>query len=232
MQGQNNEGGNDSADLNFKSSDIQQGDEGQLFVNIEGAEERAAEEAEAKAKIEAEERAKREAEERARVAEENARQAAKRKAEKARLAKEKKLAKKEKKSNKKIVICACIIALIIVACIAMVFIFRGKSAEPEGAGVTMPEREIVYTTIADRYRNKELSESEALAEFDKYVEGATSVEDRVNRLVYEMNFFMNTVENMKISEQVLAKICSEEGDYAKMYCVDGRHNLDRRTSKE
>ncbi len=226
MQGQNNESGNDSADLNFKSSDIQQGDEGQLFVNVEGAEERAAEEAEAKAKIEAEERAKQEAEQRTRAAEEHARQVAEQKAEKARLAKEKKLAKKAAGSNgaskKKKIAIASVAAVVVLAGVAALAIFStpkvdgDSDADPSEMHVdterdfTARARISANEEIISKYENDPyFGKEEAYAEYDKNIESVG--DDREAKTVwrnFKVDFAYNFVKNKKEAKEFYEEMCA------------------------
>ena len=188
MQGQDNERGDESANLDFKSSDIKKTNEGELFVNIKGDDERAAAEAEAKAKEEAELKS-REKEQ-------------KRKAEAAlkeeRKASKKAAAEKNKEANRKkhkiasIVLGA--IAIVILAAVGVITFIAISNRVQSQPGSEETEDQIIEKKIMERdaiyeeyENNPDYTAEEAFAAFDEGIKNAEGAE-RYEWIVSKVKF--------------------------------------------
>lgn len=210
MQGQDNERGNESANLDFKSSDIKKTNEGELFVNIEGDDERAAAEAEAKAKEEAEAKAKeKEKKRKADAALREERKAAKKAA-----------AEKNKEANRKkhnkISIALGAVAVVILAAVGVITFMaisnrvQNVASEPETEEDVIVKKIQERTTISDEYENNEdYSLEMAFADFDEGIKNAEGA-DKYEWIISKVQFAIYTAHSTESAWQAWHDAC--DGD--------------------
>lgn len=210
MQGQDNERGNESANLDFKSSDIKKTNEGELFVNIEGDDERAAAEAEAKAKEEAEAKAKeKEKKRKADAALREERKAAKKAA-----------AEKNKEANRKkhnkISIALGAVAVVILAAVGVITFMaisnrvQNVASEPETEEDVIVKKIQERTAISDEYENNaDYSLEMAFADFDEGIKNAEGA-DKYEWIISKVQFAIYTAHDTESAWQAWHDAC--DGD--------------------
>ena len=220
MQGQDNERGDESANLDFKSSDIKKTNEGELFVNIEGDDERAAAEAEAKAKEESEKKAKE--------------KEAKRKAD-ATLREERKVAKKaaaeknkeaNRKKHNKISIALGAVAVVILAAVGVITFMaianrvQDVASEPETEEQKVEKRIKAADSIYERYSNDpEYTIELAFADFDENIKNTDGV-DKNEWIIAKVKFAIIEAHSVESAWRAWHDSCDEineeDEDYSNM----------------
>lgn len=212
MQGQDNERGNESANLDFKSSDIKKTNEGELFVNIEGDDERAAAEAEAKAKEEAEAKAKeKEKKRKADAALREERKAAKKAA-----------AEKNKEANRKkhnkISIALGAVAVVILAAVGVITFMaisnrvQNVASEPETEDEIREKSVMDRDAIVDEYKtNPEYKLEDALAAFDEGIEKSDDA-NKDDWMIAKIDFAIYIAHSNEGAWKAWHDMCDEEKD--------------------
>lgn len=212
MQGQDNERGDESANLDFKSSDIKKTNEGELFVNIEGDDERAAAEAEAKAKEEAEAKAKEKEK--------------KRKADAA-LREERKVAKKaaaeknkeaNRKKHNKISIALGAVAVVILAAVGVITFMaisnrvQNVASEPETEDEIIEKKMLERNAIYEKYESDpDYTLEQAFADFDEGIKSSDGI-DRERWFIAKVMFAVNEAHNVESAQQAWSEYCGETSD--------------------
>ena len=196
MQGQDNERGDESANLDFKSSDIKKTNEGELFVNIKGDDERAAAEAEAKAKEEAELKSREK--EQKRKAEEALKE--ERKASKKAAAEKNKEANRKKHKIASIVLGA--IAIVILAAVGVITFIAISNRVQSQPGSEETEDQIIEKKIMERNaiyeeyeNNPDFSVEDALAKYDEGIDSTEGLE-RNEWIIAKVKFVLIAVHDV------------------------------------
>ena len=223
MQGQDKEGGNETANLDFKSSDIKKTDEGELFVNIEGDDERAALEAEAKAEAEKAEKAKQKAAERELNKEIKKKELEAKKAERR---------NREKKKNVKLlaIVLPCL-ALVIAGGLLLVYL-KTSSNDPD----TPQEPEFIYdahgenaepaVAIRDQYTDGKININEAYEKYEKLIEESGENEKFEAKHDY-FKFALQKAQDLEKSEEILNSLCVDGlSEIEQNICAVEKSNLE------